>query len=76
MNAKNIQQLEVQVIELGTATELTLGAFGTEREGKGHPSHVHSHRGMTTQITELGAATELTLGCGGPACERYNNRFQ
>ena len=72
---KNMQGLETQVIELGTATKLTLGWGGSAWEGR---TRWLPRDGMTdspeTQVTELGAATELTLGFSGKIIEGKSNK--
>ena len=68
MNAKQSTNKHVQVTELGTATELTLGCGWGQLEG------ARGRRGgrqqqPKTQVTELGTASELTLGSIGPLLE-------
>ncbi len=69
---KNVQPTETQVMELGTATELTLGFKGKEIEyTRSRPGKLYH----TEQITELGAATELTLGDNGWKIESRRPRL-
>ena len=61
------QQESRQVVELGTATELTWGPAGSHYEGpmcNPRPSH-WGRTVALNQITEIGKATNLTLGQAG-----------
>jgi len=65
MNPKQnkAQQLKTQVIELGRASELTLGWGGVWSECTRNRQQFRTVK--TVQVTELGKATELTLGQAG-----------
>lgn len=51
-----------QVVELGKATNLTLGGGSGGAETRNRPFGSGQYR--TTQVVELGKATKLTLGAG------------